>query len=100
MRRAAVQPVDLSIGWAVGTSAAFSCLRLVSVDDTLHQVDQVTYLILCEYRDRCGRAVEDGFGGGDGGNPVGSEGDELAAAVVGMWTALDKPVLLELVDDE
>ncbi len=32
--------------------------------------------------------------------PLWSQGDELAATVVGMGTTLNKPVLLELVNDE
>jgi hypothetical protein len=36
-----VQPDDLSIAWAAGTYGYLSCLRLVSVDDALYQVDQV-----------------------------------------------------------
>jgi hypothetical protein len=60
----------------------------------------VIELFLCKYGDCHGRAIQDGFGGGDGGEPAGSEGDELAAAVVRMWTTFDKPMLFELVDDE
>ena len=76
------------------------CLRRVSVHDALHQVDQAVQFFVREYGDRSGWAVQDGFGGGDGVAPAGSEGDELAAAVVGMGTTLDKAVLFELVDDK
>jgi hypothetical protein len=77
-----------------------SSLRLVSVDDALHQVDQVVQFFAREHRDCSGWAVQDLFGGGDGVAPALSEGDELAATVVGMRTTLNKPTFLELVNDE
>ena len=49
-----------------------------------------------EYGDCSGWAVQDGFGGGDGVASAGSEGDELAATVVGMVCTLNKPMLLSL----
>ena len=77
-----------------------SYLRLVSVDDALHQVDQLLQFFVRECGDCRRWAEQDGFGGGDRVAPAGRKGNELAATVVGMGTTLDKVVLLELVDDE